>query len=51
MDYSTAKFATTVRASIKLVKKHRGERVLDESTDSLRSADKFDITSTDVDGT
>ena len=51
MDYLIAEFATTVRASIKLVKKHRGERVLDKPTASLRSADMFNITSTDVDGT
>lgn len=51
MDYSTAEFATTVRASIKPVKKHRSERVPDESTGYLRSASIFDITGTDVDGT
>lgn len=48
---SIAKFATTVRANIKFIKKHRRERMLDSSTVFLRSTGIFNIAVANADGT
>ena len=48
--FSTAKFATTVWASIELIEENRGKRMPDEST-FLRSADELIIAFAHVDRT